>query len=78
MGNRCLGLGIETTLFEQVAIKAILDGDPIVLEEELRAYSATALMKMLKMTGASTQPCLTPTCTGKTQSLRRHESPTRT
>jgi len=71
MGNRCFGLGIETTLVEQVAIKAMLDGDPIVLKETVtvRAYSATAVMKMLKMTGASMQPCLTPTCTGKNSEL---------
>jgi len=35
MGNRFFGLGIETTLVKQVAIKAILDGDPILLEERV-------------------------------------------
>jgi len=35
MGNRCFGLGIETMLVEQVAIKVILDGDPVVLEERV-------------------------------------------
>jgi len=35
MSNMCFGLGIETTLVEQFAIKAILDADPIVLEERV-------------------------------------------
>ena len=42
---------------------------PLSCRKELRAYSATAVMKMLKMTGASTQPCLTPTCTEKNSEL---------
>ncbi len=41
-----------------------------MVDMELRKSRVTAAKKRLKITGASTHPCFTPTCTGKEGGLR--------